>query len=424
MFQEELQLGFWRSARDYKFFKYLLLRSDLRSEAFVFTLLASQFNDLASAKFLSDTEKKDLLALRRADMGQTASAQELHMSDVKDAAQDWKVYAFCVCHFCTNTMLYSFSIFLPTIIRQIGTWSVAEVQVLTIPVYILGAVTYIIMGRLSDLTQKRGIFTIGGCATCVVGYCLLIPNYSTAMGFTGCFIISAGCYTAIGTPLAWLTSNYPRYGKRAFASGLQLSTGTVGGIVAPFLFSTQNGPTYYSGYGAMIGLMVLALTLFIVLQAFWRRQNVRRLNGEEDWKLEGKSQEEIDEMGDRSPRFIAMTWPIDHLRHDEDCCCLQSRGELWLRWYWLALGMMCQYSKSNILGLCSLKLLLRSTTSRSLCIDSKRITHDIHHLPLYVAAHDFGPKSCDHKCETTVVQYVVKVSEFERIVQRGSSFFS
>jgi MFS family permease len=264
-------------------------------------------NSLEAAKFLTEQEKQDLRTLRATDMGQTKSAQELHKADVMEGVRDWKVYAFAVAQFCTNTMLYSFSIFLPTIIRSIGTWSTAEVQVLTIPVYVTGAVIYIITGRISDKIRRRGIFAIGGAATTIVGYCLLVPNYNTGMSFSGCFLVAAGCYTAIGTPLAWLTSNMPRYGKRAYASGVQLAVGTIGGVVAPFLFSTGTGPTYYPGYGAMIGIMLLAMLLFVVLHLFWKRQNTRRMRGEEDWKIEGMKEEEVAEMGDKSPRFMAMT---------------------------------------------------------------------------------------------------------------------
>lgn len=263
-------------------------------------------NSLEAAKFLTKEEKRDLSALRHAEIGQTKSAQEFHWEDVKEGAKDWKVYVFAVAHFCNNCMLYSFSIFLPTIIRSIGDWTVAEVQLLTIPPYALGAIIYVITGRLSDIWQRRGMFAICASFVSITGYCLLLPNKGTGLSFAGCFLVAAGCYTASGTALAWLASNYPRYGKRAFASGVQLSGGTVGGVIAPFLFSSATAPTFYPGYGAMIGIMFLCVSLYIVLHVYWRMQNSRRLAGKEDWKINGKSEEEIAEMGDKNPRFIAI----------------------------------------------------------------------------------------------------------------------
>lgn len=50
------------------------------------------------------------------------------MKDAKEAFKDWKVYVMAVCQFCSNTTLYAFSVFLPTIIRETGDYSIAEVQ--------------------------------------------------------------------------------------------------------------------------------------------------------------------------------------------------------------------------------------------------------------------------------------------------------
>ena len=263
-------------------------------------------NSPQTAKFLTEQDKRNLVLLREAEIGQTKSAQELHKSDVVAGAKDWTTYAFCVCQYCSNSMLYSFSVFLPTIIRQIGTWSTPQVQALTIPVYSLGAITYVVMGRTSDVLQIRGPFPIGATLTALVGYALLIANRSAGVSFAGCFFVAMGCYTAVGMPLAWLTSNNPRYGKRAFASGMQLTVGNSAGVAAPFIFSNASAPTYYPGYGATMGLLCISTTLFTTLHFYWRRQNKRRAAGKEDWKLEGKTEEEIAEMGDKSPRFMAM----------------------------------------------------------------------------------------------------------------------
>lgn len=263
-------------------------------------------NSPQEAKFLTEQDKRNLVLLREAEIGQTKAAQELHWDDVKDGTKDWTIWAFAVCQYCSNSMLYSFSVFLPTIINQIGDWTTPEVQALTIPVYSLGAITYVVMGRLSDVTQIRGPFAIGGTLISILGYCLLIANRGSGLSFAGCFFVAMGCYTAVGTALAWLTSNNPRYGKRAFGSGMQLTVGNSAGVAAPFLFSNATAPTFYPGYGASIGLLCVSTTIFTTLHFYWRRQNSKRAAGKEDWKIEGKTDEEVAEMGDKSPRFMAM----------------------------------------------------------------------------------------------------------------------
>lgn len=52
-----------------------------------------------------------------------------------------------------------------------------------------------------------------------------------------------------------------------------------------------------------MAMVAFALACYAVLWAYLGMQNKRRENGEEDHLMEGKSEEEIAEMGDESPRF-------------------------------------------------------------------------------------------------------------------------
>jgi len=83
---------------------------------------------------------------------------------------------------------------------------------------------------------------------CILGYILLIANINPEASFAGCFIVAIGLYTAAGTPFSWGPVNNPRYGKRAIASGIQLTIGNASGVAAPFLFSTGDSPRFIPGY--------------------------------------------------------------------------------------------------------------------------------------------------------------------------------
>jgi hypothetical protein len=45
------------------------------------------------------------------------------------------------------------------------------------------------------------------------------------------------------------------------------------------------------------------MTTFTLLHFYYRRVNARREQGKENWKMEGKTEEEIAEMGDLSPHY-------------------------------------------------------------------------------------------------------------------------
>lgn len=194
-------------------------------------------DDPDTAYYLNAEEKQMILA-RRA--GQTGVSDVFEWKDVRKGLKDWKIYVFCAGQFCQDTMLYGYSTFLPTIIKAIRPESSsAIVQVLTIPCYALGAISYMAAARFSDWKQIRGPVVVVFGIISVVGYALLISNSSSGIHYAGCFLVAMGLYIVVGIPLAWLPSNNPRYGKRTTATGLQLTIGNTSGIMASFVSSAH-----------------------------------------------------------------------------------------------------------------------------------------------------------------------------------------
>ena len=134
-------------------------------------------NSPETASFLTEEDRRNLVLLRMKEVGQTTSGQELAREDVMKGVKDWKVYAYAIAQFVGLGMLYSFSVFLPTIINGLGGgWSRQVVQALTIPVYVCGFLTYVICAYFSDKSQNRGLYCIGGLAVSMIGYIFLIAN--------------------------------------------------------------------------------------------------------------------------------------------------------------------------------------------------------------------------------------------------------
>jgi sugar phosphate permease len=193
-----------------------------------------------TAYYLNADERALVIRRREREFGLRSSAHEFHTKDVRAGLKDWKIYVFCAGQFCADNMLYGYSTFLPTIIKGINPqWSNPIVQVLTIPCYALGAISYLVTAALSDRFQRRGIPTVLLCIVSIVGYAMLMSNSASGVHYAGCFFVAMGLYVTVGIPLAWLPSNNPRYGKRTTASGLQLTIGNSAGIMAPFCKCTN-----------------------------------------------------------------------------------------------------------------------------------------------------------------------------------------
>lgn len=82
-------------------------------------------------------------------------------------------------------MVVGFSTFLPTIINGLGEWTIAEVQLLTIPCYFLGAMVYMPIAFLSDRLQMRGVMCVIFGSISVVGYGVLVSPASAGVHYFG-----------------------------------------------------------------------------------------------------------------------------------------------------------------------------------------------------------------------------------------------
>ncbi|KAI1742447.1 DNA-repair protein rad2 [Xylaria scruposa] len=263
-------------------------------------------NDPENAHFLTPEEKKLMAARHQRQYGFTESAQKFNKSDMMKAFLDGKVWVFCIGQYGADTMLYGYSTFLPTIIKGLGSWSTAEIQLLTIPCYALGAFSYMTIAFISDRKQMRGVFCVAFGAVSVIGYGLLISNTSAGVHYFACFLIATGLYVLVGLPLAWLPNNSPRYGKRTTANGMQLTIGNASGIMASFIYPSIDAPRYIKGNAISLSLVGLAALAHGLLWFWYTRENKRRDEGFIKPEHVNLSEDELAELGDESPSSMSI----------------------------------------------------------------------------------------------------------------------
>ncbi|PMB68162.1 putative transporter [Beauveria bassiana] len=260
-------------------------------------------NEAATARFLSGTEKRMMETRQEREYGNTKSGREFGFKDMRAAFKDWRVWAFCVAQFGVDTMLYGYSTFLPTIIRGLGRWSPAQVQLLTIPCYFVGASAYMAAATVSDRTQKRGLFCVVFGAVSVVGYAVLLGDASSGVHYFACFLVAAGLYIVVGLPLAWLPNNSPRYGKRTTATGMQLTIGNASGIMSSFIYPTSDAPRFIRGHAVTLAMVATGTVIYGLLWAWYKRENERRAAGVVKEAYQQMSDDELRELGDESPHY-------------------------------------------------------------------------------------------------------------------------
>jgi MFS transporter, ACS family, DAL5 transporter family protein len=112
------------------------------------------------AKFLSEAERVEVVRRLKAD--RSSLADEFEMQYFWAAIKDWKIWVHMLITFFVYTGLYSYSLFLPTIIKDLGYGYSPQIsQLMTVPPYFAACIFCIGAGWLADRMGTRGVFMIG-----------------------------------------------------------------------------------------------------------------------------------------------------------------------------------------------------------------------------------------------------------------------
>lgn len=77
------------------------------------------------------------------------------MGYVWASLKDWKTYTGMIIYMGCDGALYAFSLFIPTIIQQMG-YKNTHAQLLSVPPYAVAAAVTIFIGYIADRTRMRG----------------------------------------------------------------------------------------------------------------------------------------------------------------------------------------------------------------------------------------------------------------------------
>lgn len=258
------------------------------------------------ARFLSDEDRTRVLWRLREDKQSSAEHEEFKMEYFYAAVKDWKTYVGCLIYMGPLMPLYSFSLFLPTIIQNMSFTTpdvVIKNQLLSVPPYVLACIITIVVGFWSDKSGKRAIFNICCAPISMVGFTMLIATDNAPVQYAGAFLGAMGIYPAISLTIAWVANNIEGVYKRGIVLGFVIGWGNLNGVVSSNIYF--NKPRFYEGQGIILGYlsfcMFLGSVLFAVLLS---RENAARRAGRRDHWAEGKTKREIDALGDNRPDFL------------------------------------------------------------------------------------------------------------------------
>ncbi|KAL4801762.1 major facilitator superfamily domain-containing protein [Aspergillus unguis] len=258
-------------------------------------------NSIETAPFLSEEERayaRERIRMENPHVqGIQAEEEGLAWSEVRRGLLEPQMWFSAAAYFAILSGLYSFGLFLPTIIDESGFATDAnQVQLWTVIPYAVAAVLTVFVSLLSDRVKVRGIVMLCSLPLAIAGYAAIanITNPQAKYGMT--FLMATGMYASVPCILVWNSNNSAGHYKRATTSGMQLAIANCGGFVATFIYPNSDKPQYHRGHTVVLGLLVFAWFMILLNVLYCAKINRDKRAGKYD-KYTGYND-------DRDPKFM------------------------------------------------------------------------------------------------------------------------
>lgn len=261
-------------------------------------------NNVETAPFLKPNEQvyaKSRLHLdmpsRLAEGGSEHHHEAFRWSEVRRGVLNISTWLSAFSYFGILAGLYSFGLFLPTIIVELG-YTANEAQLWSVIPYAVASVITVAIAVVSDRLKLRGVIMLFVLVPAIIGYAV-IANISVAhpkvkYGMT--FLMATGMYASVPCVLVWNSNNSAGHYKRATTTALQLMIANSGGFVATFIYPNQDKPQFHKGHTVVLGLLVMSWFMVLANVLYCHKVNKD--------KKAGKYDEFVGSADDRDPDFL------------------------------------------------------------------------------------------------------------------------
>lgn len=221
----------------------------------------------ADARWLSDAEKRQVQDALEADRRQRPG-QDIPPARLRDVLCNPRIQILSFVYFCIFMGLNTVAFWIPTLLRQVGVHSIADIGWLSGAISVCAAIGIVLVGRSSDSRMERRWHT-AVCGLLVSTSFLLLPFAAHSIAFTMLLlIVAAVCIYSVLT-IFWTIPTAYLEGAGGAAGGIATITGigAIGGAVSPSLvglLKTHTG-SLYAGL-AVVGVL-LALGMIVLLLA-------------------------------------------------------------------------------------------------------------------------------------------------------------
>jgi predicted MFS family arabinose efflux permease len=215
-------------------------------------------NAIESARFFDAQEKEH--ARRRIE--ESAQHEPFDWAEVRRGIFNLQVWLSATAYFAILCGLYSFGLFLPTIINNLKfAHDPNEAQLWTVIPYAVAAVNTVFVALLSDRLAMRGPIMLLTLPIAIIGYGVISWSTNAKVQYGMTFLMATGMYASVPCILSWNSNNSAGHYKRATTSALQLAIANAGGFVASFIYQKKEAPHFHRSHSIILGLLCAAWVL-------------------------------------------------------------------------------------------------------------------------------------------------------------------
>ena len=201
---------------------YFLLPNSVEAALF----LTSEERELAKSRLNSE------YSVNAANGEQVEVMEKFRWSEVRRGVCNVQLWLTATTYVAILSGLYSFGLFLPTIINGLG-YTANQAQLWSVLPYSVASVVTVAVSFLSDRLKVRGIIMLCTLPLAIIGYAVTanLSSHENPVKYGMTVLMATGLYASVPPILTWNSNNSAGHYKRATTSSVQLMIANCGGFI-------------------------------------------------------------------------------------------------------------------------------------------------------------------------------------------------
>ncbi|KAK5047589.1 hypothetical protein LTR84_006686 [Exophiala bonariae] len=223
------------------------------------------------------------------------------------------IWLVTLSQFCGGTCLFGLAYFTPSIVASLvasfpSKPSLVEIQLLTVPPFVIAFAFAMAAAYVSDRYRRRGLTAICMISIAIIGWILFLTASLKNVGqrYTSLILVIVGIYSTAPSLISWIPNNVSTHMRRATAIAMSFMATNVGGIISSWIYPRSSAPQYHFAAKFNLALTCLNVSFMVAEVLLLRHLNSRKIEKREELLKDVAHltpHEQYERLGDTHPDF-------------------------------------------------------------------------------------------------------------------------